>query len=464
MKIRAKDLARLGIEDNVCRSIALDIIAKRCKHHSDEQILAVLTDVVARPEAFRDDAVWGALACRLAPEETAQAVKIYDLRPGSQTFAVFGAVHIEQAAIDQMQLVMQLPISVAGALMPDAHAGYGLPVGGVLAADNAVIPYGVGLDIGCGMRLSIFDTKSNFLSRYHSQIVRALNEHTHFGMEGGLPVVQEHEILDRREFSDIPFLRPLHRKAVRQLGSSGSGNHFVEFGEVTLDADNSLGLAAGEYVALLSHSGSRGLGAEIAKYYVQRAHEQSRLPQHASHLVWLDLATEAGEEYWQCMNLAADYAAACHELIHRNLSRALGIKPVATVANHHNLAWREEIGGRSLIVHRKGAIRAYAGELSVIPGSMSTQGCLVSGKGCEAALNSTSHGAGRAMSRAEAVQTFAPSAMRRQLQERGVTLVGGSIEECSDAYKSIDMVMASQSEQVKIEGRFMPRIVRMNDK
>ena len=464
MKIRAKDLTRFGIDDNVCRSIALDIIARRCKHQSDEQILAALAEVVACPEAFRNDAVWSALACRLAPEETAQSVKTYDLRPEPQPFAVFGTEHIEQAAIDQMQLVMQLPISVAGALMPDAHAGYGLPVGGVLAADNAVIPYGVGLDIGCGMHLSIFDTKSNFLSRYHSQIVRALNEHTHFGMEGGLPVVQEHEVLDRREFSEISFLRPLHRKAVRQLGSSGGGNHFVEFGEMTLDADNSLGLAAGEYVALLSHSGSRGLGAEIAKYYVQRAHEQRRLPQQASHLVWLDLSTEAGQEYWQCMNLAADYAAGCHELIHRNLSRALGIKPVATVANHHNLAWREEIAGRSVIVHRKGAIRAYAGELSVIPGSMSTQGCLVSGKGCEAALNSASHGSGRAMSRAEAVQTFTPSAMRRQLQERGVTLIGGSVEECSDAYKSIDTVMAAQSEQVKIEGRFMPRIVRMNDK
>ena len=136
MKIRAKDLARLGIEENVYRSIALDIVAKRCKHQPDEQILAALAEVVARPEAFRNDAVWGTLACRLAPEEAAQTVKTYDLHPERRPFAVFGAEHIEQAAIDQMQLVMQLPISVAGALMPDAHAGYGLPVGGVLAADN----------------------------------------------------------------------------------------------------------------------------------------------------------------------------------------------------------------------------------------------------------------------------------------------------------------------------------------
>lgn len=157
--------------------------------------------------------------------------------------------------------------------MPDAHAGYGLPIGGVLATDNAVIPYAVGVDIGCRMSLTVFDVKADYLKRYSHQIKEALKNYTHFGMEGGLTFAQEHEVTEREEFQLTPLLRDLRGKAIRQLGSSGGGNHFVEFGELLLQGENVLGLPEGNYMALLSHSGSRGLGAAIAMHYSRIARE-----------------------------------------------------------------------------------------------------------------------------------------------------------------------------------------------
>lgn len=358
---------------------------------------------------------------------------------------------------------MRLPVVIAGALMPDAHAGYGLPIGGVLAVENAVIPYAVGVDIGCRMSLSVFDAKADFLKRYSHQIKTALGDYTHFGMEGGLPFLQEHEVLDRDEFALTPLLRKLREKAIRQLGTSGGGNHFVEFGEIQLNENNVLHLPAGTYTALLSHSGSRGLGAEIAREYSTVARGQCKLPREAQHFAWLDLDTEAGQEYWMSMNLAGDYARACHEQIHSNLSKALGMKVIANVSNHHNFAWKEEISsGRNAIVHRKGATPAAKGQAGFIPGSMATAGYLVCGTGEAEALNSASHGAGRAMSRQSAKEQFTRSEMKKILTRAGVSLIGGSIEEIPLAYKDIEKVMPAQDTLVEIHGRFMPRIVRMN--
>ena len=208
------------------------------------------------------------------------------------------------------------------------------------------------------MSLTVFDSKADYLKRYSHQIKEALKEYTHFGMEGGLTFDQEHSILDRSEFQTTDLLKKLHGKAYRQLGTSGGGNHFVEFGEIELIEDNVLNLPSGQYLALLSHSGSRGLGAEIARYYSQVARDICRLPREAQHFAWLGLDTEAGQEYWMSMNLAGDFAQACHERIHINLSKVLGLKAIANVNNHHNFAWREEItSNRYAIVHRKELLR-----------------------------------------------------------------------------------------------------------
>lgn len=463
MDIKLKELSKLGYTNNVARSLAINIISKNCKHDSKEYIISVLSDLIENPEKYKGDGIWGKLAEHFAPTTVDKQFTVYNLLDTPLAYKTYGGKFIESLAKQQMELAMRLPVTVAGALMPDAHAGYGLPIGGVLAVENAVIPYAVGVDIGCRMSLTVFDAKADYLKRYSHQIKEALKEYTHFGMDGCLGFVQEHEILDRNEFQLTPLLKQLHGKVVRQLGSSGGGNHFVEFGEIELIENNVLSLPAGNYVALLSHSGSRGMGAAIARHYSNVAREVCKLPREAQHFAWLELDTEAGQEYWMSMNLAGDFAQACHERIHINLSKALGLKPIANVNNHHNYAWREEITpGRYAIVHRKGATPAGKGVAGFIPGSMATAGYLVCGKGEVQSINSASHGAGRAMLRQKAKEQFTQSALKKLLTQNQVTLIGGSVEEMPWAYKDIDRVMPAQESMVEIHGRFMPRIVRMN--
>ena len=358
---------------------------------------------------------------------------------------------------------MTLPVAVQGALMPDAHTGYGLPIGGVLATERSVVPYAVGVDIGCRMALTILEESGTYLKRYGYQLKTALKDHTHFGMEGGLEKRPDHPVLDSPLFGATGLLKKMQGKAARQLGSSGSGNHFVEFGEIEVYAHNSLQLPAGKYLALLSHSGSRGLGATIAQHYTKIAMDTCKLPAETQQLAWLDMEREAGQEYWLSMTLAGDYARACHDTIRSGLLRATGLRALAVVENHHNFAWHDRLAdGREVVIHRKGATPAHTGELGIIPGSMTTPAYLVSGRGVEQSLYSASHGAGRAMSRKKARESTTVSDMKKSLSNAGVTLIGGSVEEAASAYKDIETVMRLQEELVQVEGKFLPRIVRMN--
>lgn len=461
--IKAKELSKIGYTNDKARSLIINIVSKHFKHHLKQEILRLLIEILERPEDFIHDEIWKSLA-----EVYVQKEKMIDIQPitllkETGKLKVYGAKEIEQNAHKQMEMAMSLPISIQGALMPDAHTGFGLPIGGVLATTNAVIPYGVGVDIGCRMALSIFGENEKFIKRFGVQIKEALNTWTHFGMEGGLPFEQSHEILDSPLFNETELLRKLHSKAVKQLGSSGSGNHFVEFGEIVLHEGNPAGLPPGKYIALLSHSGSRGLGANIAQYYTQKAMSICKLPKEVQHLAWLSLDSEIGAEYWLSMNLAGEYAKACHDMIHKNLSKAMGIKALYKTENHHNFAWEEKmVSGELVIIHRKGATPAHEGEVGIIPGSMTTPAYLVTGKGVPESLYSASHGAGRAMSRQRAKENMTASTLKKILSEAGVTLIGGSVEENPYAYKDIETVMASQHELVTIHGKFYPRIVRMN--
>jgi len=461
--LRTKDLSKIGFHNDQLRSLVIGIAAKNFKHHSKQQLLELLVDIKNNPELFLENELTARIAEKVIGKVVDRSFKAFELNAEPVYYKTYGAKGIEASAKRQMELANLLPISLQGALMPDAHLGFGLPIGGVLATDQAVIPYAVGMDIGCRMALSIIDESDGYLKRFEYQIKQALKSFTHFGMEGGLEIRQEHEVLDRSVFNEIPFLKPLRGKAVRQLGTSGNGNHFVEFGEIELLADNSLGLPAKKYTALLSHSGSRGLGSAIARHYTQIAMNTCKLPRHAQQLAWLDLNTEAGQEYWLTMNLAGDYAKACHERIHANLLKALGLKALHVVENHHNFAWKEQLAnGKEAIVHRKGATPAHKGELGIIPGSMTAPAYLVSGKGCNDSINSASHGAGRAMSRQKAKESMTVSAMKKLLGSAGVSLIGGTVEENPLAYKNIDSVIAAQQDLITIEGKFFPRIVRMN--
>lgn len=388
------------------------------------------------------------------------------LKEQPEKFAIYGADNIDEGAKKQMGVAMALPVSKAGALMPDAHQGYGLPIGGVLATHNAVIPYGVGVDIGCRMALSIFDIPATHFDENHDKYKRELIAHTKFGAGHGYLKDEraQHAVLDNDTFNMTQFISQLKDKAYSQLGTSGGGNHFVEWGVVEFsERDEVLNIDKGSYVALLTHSGSRGMGAQIAGHYTRIAKDICKLPQHAVNLAYLDMNSEAGQEYWLAMNLAGDYASACHDIIHQKLAKAIGGALLAKVENHHNFAWKEKWGGEEVIVHRKGATPAGKGVMGIIPGSMTAPGFLVRGKGLENAINSASHGAGRQMSRTKAINNITKQEMSAILKENKVTLIGAGLDEAPMAYKDINMVMGAQQELVDIVAKFQPRIVRMAD-
>jgi tRNA-splicing ligase RtcB (3'-phosphate/5'-hydroxy nucleic acid ligase) len=395
------------------------------------------------------------------------------LHPEPLAYRVWGEAYIDESSRHQMDAAMRLPVTVAGALMPDAHVGYGLPIGGVLATDNVVIPYAVGVDIACRMRLSVFDVSPHVLGQQTGKFRNALRGGTKFGAGGAYHGKDraDHEVLYDPAWNTTGFLRSLKETAANQLGTSGSGNHFVNWGALTLEKDDeALELAAGEYLALLSHSGSRGVGYQIAERYSRLARDyHPNLDKSVQHLSWLPLDWDLGREYWIGMELAGKFAAACHEVLHERVGKLAGLKPIAVVENHHNFAWKEtyidETGQtREVIVHRKGATPAGKGVMGIIPGSMADAGYLVRGKGENAALNSASHGAGRKLSRKQALNSITKTERNRYLKERGVELIGGDLDESPQAYKSIDEVIEAQSDLIEIVGKIMPRMVRMDGK
>jgi len=463
--INSEELMSLGYTPGRAFGIALRVAHKH-EHLGKEVLLAQLADVLATPEAYLTDAVCSKLAAALIDEASTPEDAYIPLRDAGADYAIYGESHIEAGARTQMAVAMQLPVTVAGALMPDAHQGYGLPIGGVLAVENAVIPYGVGVDIGCRMALSIYDIPKAFFEANQAQFKRELIAQTRFGAGHGFKPHEraDHAVLTDAAFGMNPFIADLKDKAWAQLGTSGGGNHFVEFGIIEFaEGDPALGVPAGTYVALLSHSGSRGLGATLAGHYTKLAKELCRLPYEAQNLAYLGLDSEAGQEYWQAMTLAGDYASANHEVIHRKMAAALGAEVLAKVENHHNFAWKEQWNGQEVIVHRKGATPAGKDVLGIIPGSMTAPGFLVRGKGETASINSASHGAGRQMSRTQAIKTISHETMRAQLKQHGVTLVGAGLDEAPMAYKDIHTVMAAQTDLVAVLATFTPRLVRMAD-
>lgn len=375
---------------------------------------------------------------------------------------------LDGQSVRQMERACALPVALAGALMPDAHVGYGLPIGGVLATDNAVIPYAVGVDIACRMKLTVLDLPLDTLrhERGTDRLKKAISAETRFGVGSSFKKRRSHPVLDR-DWSVSPVTRKARDKAWSQLGTSGSGNHFVEFGELALH-EPLKGLDRGTYLALLSHSGSRGTGAMVAAHYSRLAMSlRPGLSKDQRHLAWLDLDTEPGGEYWAAMELMGHYAAANHACIHRHMARHLGADVLLDLENHHNFAWKERISvpgghpGREAVVHRKGATPAGRGVLGIIPGSMASPAFVVRGKGSRGAMDSAAHGAGRVMSRKRAIRSLNWHDANRLLRKRGVTLISAGLDEVPFVYKNIEEVMAAQTDLVEVVARFDPRLVKM---
>ncbi len=462
LKLTGKELRAMGYPEGPVISVVMNIMKEKYNQENKDEAMKLLKHILEAPVAYENDAVLGLIAELLMPRAEPEGEAVM-LNPSGISFNIFGQEHIEEGALLQMSQAARLPVSVAGALMPDAHAGYGLPIGGVLATDNAVIPYGVGVDIGCRMCLSVFDIHPRDLTDKEVFFARELGAATLFGSGAQFSDTTDHAIIDHTLFNELPLLKGLQERAGKQLGTSGSGNHFAEFGVIEIaEKDAVLGLDAGRYVGFLTHSGSRALGANIANHYTRLAISKRRLPPEARNLAWLSLDEEEGIEYWNAMNLAGDYASACHHVIHAKIAKQLGRTPVKMVENHHNFAWKEQWNGKEVIVHRKGATPAGENVLGIIPGSMTADGFIVKGKGEAAAVNSASHGAGRKMSRTLAIKSITDKQFREELKRFGVKLLGGGLDESPFAYKDIHVVMRSQKLLVDVVGKFTPKIVKMD--
>jgi tRNA-splicing ligase RtcB len=384
----------------------------------------------------------------------------YDLQT-TAPYRVWGREQIDPEALKQMDMAARLPISVRGALMPDAHVGYGLPIGGVLATAGAVIPYAVGVDIACRVRMTIFNASPHHIDQQRDKLRSIIENNTRFGQGAEWETPQRHEVMDDPGWRALPVAREYRDLAWRQLGSSGSGNHFVEFGALTVWQQVGR-VPPGSYVALLSHSGSRRFGLETANYYtkVAKSYREGRLPREFMNLSWLELGRD-GDEYWYTMELAGRYASANHAVIHRLITSALRFEVLDSVENHHNFAWKEIVDGIETIVHRKGATPAGKDVLGVIPGSMSAPGFIVRGKGSVEGINSAAHGAGRQMSRKEALRRYDWDSLERTLKKANVDLISAGLDEVPGAYKDIHRVMDAQADLVEPLAEFQPRIVKM---
>lgn len=456
--MKTRELNNLGIPKGVAMKAAVECVRQGAEAGINHgELRATIQSLVAAPASYTNDPIWGRLASTLAQVFASQAR--YVGREDPAPWKQWGE-DLEPGAVSQMEDACRLPVTVAGALMPDAHIGYGLPIGGVLATKDCVIPYAVGVDIACRMKLTVLDLPVETLENDSERLRNALERETQFGIGASFKRKRHHDVMDA-DWSVSPITAENKDKAWKQLGTSGSGNHFVEFGILTLPQKD-LGLEAGIYLALLSHSGSRGTGAAVCSHYSDVAKQRHpELPREIANLAWLDLSSQEGQEYWEAMNLMGEYAAANHACIHRAIAEHLGVEVILDIENHHNFAWRETHGGEELIVHRKGATPAGRGVLGIIPGSMGTPGYVVRGKGVEASLLSASHGAGRKMSRTAATKQFRWKEVMRFLAERKVTLLSAGLDEVPMAYKDIDKVMAAQSDLVDKVARFDPRLVKM---
>jgi tRNA-splicing ligase RtcB len=370
------------------------------------------------------------------------------------------APDLEQTALAQATNVSNLPFAVHHlALMPDAHAGYGMPIGGVLFADGAVVPYAIGVDIGCGVALVETDLTVETLPAANLEtVLREIAAGVPVGT-ASQPLRVDRDAAEAEIGLEAPksIREPWLARGVNQLGTMGSGNHFLE-----IQRD-----AAGRVYVML-HSGSRNLGKTICDEYHSRALalNQARnwvLPHN--ELAYLPVGTDDHDAYWAAMTYALRYAEV-------NRSRMLDVVEEAFAAHtrigrfervvdvHHNYAASEHHYGIDGIVHRKGAVRARAGESVLIPGSMGTASYVAEGLGNPEAFETCQHGAGRAMSRTAARKAKTSDAVYEEMAALGVALHSGDpktvAEEAAFAYKDIELVMAASTSLARPVTRLTP--------
>ena len=369
-------------------------------------------------------------------------------------------VELEHSALEQATNLSNLPFAIRHvALMPDAHTGYGMPIGGVLFADEAVVPYAIGVDIGCGVALvetdlTVVTLRKDELKATLAQIARDVPVGNRSQSK---PVDPEKALADIGMELPSSVDRAWFNRAVNQLGTLGSGNHFLE-----VQRDE-----AGRVFVML-HSGSRSLGKTICDAFHKRAlveNLQSGAELPHRELAYLTAGSDGFEGYWAAMSFALRYAEVNRTRMLDAVEYAFGRHTSVgrfdrLVDVHHNYAARESHFGRDGIVHRKGAVRARAGENVLIPGSMGTASYVAEGLGNPEAFKTSPHGAGRALSRTAARKGKTSREVFDEMATLGVALHSGDpktvAEEAPFAYKDIESVMAASASLVRPVRRLTP--------
>lgn len=362
---------------------------------------------------------------------------------------------IEEGALGQAKNIANLPVSFSHiAIMPDSHQGYGMPIGGVLATENAIIPNAVGVDIGCGM----CSLRTNQKEIGRDQLKKILGS-----IRKAVPVGFSHH--DKKQDAkwmpdlkdNLPIVEQEYNSALKQVGTLGGGNHFIE---IQRGSDG--------YIWIMIHSGSRNIGFTVAKHYNEKAkklnQDRADVPKDLAYFL------EDSDEftfYIDEMNYCIEFALCNRKLMMERVKSAFqgeipGVEFADFINKPHNFASREEHFGRDLIVHRKGATRAREGELGMIPGSQGAPSYIVRGKGNEKAFESCSHGAGRLMSRTRAKKTLSVDEETKSLEERGILHAirhNSDLDEAPGSYKNIKEVMANQADLVDIVIELQPLAV-----
>jgi tRNA-splicing ligase RtcB len=351
---------------------------------------------------------------------------------------------IEEGALNQARNLANLPFAFKWvAVMPDAHVGFGMPIGGVLAAVDTIVPNAVGVDIGCGMLAA----RTDLTSISEEALLQVLT-----GIRQVVPIGFEHHKVDQPWLGfdrapDIPLIQQELSSARRQLGTLGGGNHFIEFQR---GSDGN--------VWIMIHSGSRNFGFKTANIYQKTAQtlcSRKGWELQDRDLAYLPLDSREGQEYFAAMNYCCDFAKANRELMMERVgevvARITRAKILETINIHHNYAALETHYQSQVVVHRKGATKASRDTVGIIPGSMGAKSYIVNGLGNPESFESCAHGAGRKMGRKQAIRSLDLEAEQKKMQGilHGLR-ARSALDEAPGAYKDIDAVMALQRDLVEI--------------
>jgi tRNA-splicing ligase RtcB (3'-phosphate/5'-hydroxy nucleic acid ligase) len=345
------------------------------------------------------------------------------------------------------------------ALMADHHVGYGVPIGGVVAYRHRISPSGVGYDIACGNKAVRLECDSKKVRAKINPLMDDIFKKISFGVGRANAEEVDHPVFDDEAWSNLPFLKKLKDKARNQLGTVGSGNHYVD---IFIDEQDRIWVGV--------HFGSRGLGHSIATHFLELS---QGLGQMNDGITWLSTERDEGKEYLEAMRLAGEYAYAGRDWVCAKVAKIIGGTIVEEIHNHHNFAWQETHDEQEYWVVRKGATPAFPGQKGFVGGSMADNSVILEGVDSEEsklALYSTVHGAGRVMSRSQAKGkrgeegAISHEGMSKWIKRVGVSLRGADVDEAPQAYKRLDRVLAHHANTVKILHTLKPLGVAMAGK